>query len=233
MDVAQAAAQKREADVGAALSGTVAELRAAGVVLFALAAQFMIAIMLAASIAPGYDIREGAISDLGAIGATALLFNGSLLAVGVLNIIGGYLLFRADRRWGQLVLFVIAGIGALGAGLFPLGSGGPHGLFALGAFLAFNLEAIAAASITTGPMRAISLLAGLVGLVFVVLMAFGDAGVGAAFGPIGHGGTERMIVYPPMLWLLAFGGYLMAGRDAATRGDPTGAEAPRGGAVAQ
>jgi hypothetical protein len=30
------------------------------------------------------------------------------------------------------------------------------------------------------------------------------------FGPPGHGGTERMIAYPAMLWLLAFGGYLMA-----------------------
>jgi len=33
------------------------------------------------------------------------------------------------------------------------------------------------------------------------------------FGPIGHGGTERMIAYPAMLWLLAFGGYLMAPAD--------------------
>ncbi len=30
------------------------------------------------------------------------------------------------------------------------------------------------------------------------------------FGPIGHGGAERMIVYPVMLWLVAFGGYLLA-----------------------
>ena len=34
-----------------------------------------------------------------------------------------------------------------------------------------------------------------------------NAGV---FGPIGHGGAERMIVYPSMLWMMAFGGYLMA-----------------------
>jgi hypothetical protein len=27
---------------------------------------------------------------------------------------------------------------------------------------------------------------------------------------MGHGGAERMIVYPVMLWLMAFGGYLMA-----------------------
>jgi hypothetical protein len=49
-----------------------------------------------------------------------------------------------------------------------------------------------------------------VGFVFVVLMVIGDSGNAAAFGPIGHGGTERMIVYPAMLWMLALGGYLMA-----------------------
>jgi hypothetical protein len=40
-------------------------------------------------------------------------------------------------------------------------------------------------------------------------MVIGDSGNTAVFGPIGHGGAERMIVHPVMLWLLAFGGYLM------------------------
>ena len=56
----------------------------------------------------------------------------------------------------------------------------------------------------------LGVLAGLVGLAFVGLMVVGDAGNPAVFGPIGHGGAERMIVYPVMLWLLAFGGYLLA-----------------------
>jgi hypothetical membrane protein len=195
---------------GATLS---AGSRAAGVLLFALAAQFMTVIMLAASMAPGYDVPGGAISDLGTVPETRLLFNASLIAVGVLNLASGLLLFRQHPSRAMLALFTLAGVGALGAGVFPLDSGGPHGLFALVAFMAFNLEALAVASIVSGPMRVISLLAGAIGLVFVVLMAVGDSGNAAAFGPIGHGGTERMIVYPAMLWMLAFGGYLMAGRD--------------------
>ena len=67
-------------------------------------------------------------------------------------------------------------------------------------------------------MRALSVLAGIVGLVFVGLMIAGDAGNAAAFGPIGHGGTERMIVYPAMLWMLAFGGYLMSADDGGAGG---------------
>jgi hypothetical protein len=61
-------------------------------------------------------------------------------------------------------------------------------------------------------MKAISLLAGALGLIFVVIMVIGDSGNSAIFGPIGHGGAERMIVYPVMVWMLALGGYLI-GRD--------------------
>ena len=181
--------------------------------------------MLAASIAPGYDFNAAAISDLGVITDTALLFNVSLLAVGVLNIMGGYLWYRSHRKAWILALFVLAGLGAIGAGLFPLDSVGPHGLFALLAFVAFNLEAIAVAAVVTGPIRALSVLAGVVGLVFVVLMAFGDSGDASAFGAIGHGGTERMIVYPVMVFMLALGGYLMATHD-----DAGGPDRPPGSA---
>ena len=199
--------------LGARATGA-ADLRVAGVALFALSAQFLTVIMLAASMAPDYDVSGAAISDLGTIDETALLFNLSLLVVGGLNLLAGLLLFGWHRSAWTLGVFLTAAIGAIGAGVFPLDAGGPHGLFALIAFIAFNVEPLAIARHITGPMRAISLLAGAVGLVFVVLMAIGDAGNAAAFGPIGHGGTERMIVYPAMLWMLAFGGWLMAARSA-------------------
>jgi hypothetical protein len=63
-------------------------------------------------------------------------------------------------------------------------------------------------------MRWVSMFAGLAGFAYVVVMIIGDAGNPAVFGAIGHGGAERMIVYPAMLWMLAFGGYLMGSREA-------------------
>jgi hypothetical membrane protein len=188
-------------------------LRLAGLLHFLLAAQFMTAIMLAASMAPGYDVAGGAISDLGTFPETAALLNVSLLAVGALNLACGLLLFRATDRGWILPVFGLAGIGAAGAGLVPLNTSDVHGLFALVAFLFFNIEALAAATLVTGPMRWVSLGAGLVGMVYVVIMIIGDAGNPAAFGAIGHGGAERMIVYPAMLWMMAFGGYLMGSRE--------------------
>ena len=188
----------------------------AGICFFALAAQFMTVIMLAAAMVPGYDFRGGAISDLGVFPETALLFNASLILVGVLNLAGGYFFYRSHGTRWLLAIFALAGVGAIGAGLFPLDTGGLHGLSALLAFVFFNVQAIGSATRLGGVMRALAVLAGGLGLVFVVLMALGDGGNTAAFGPIGHGGTERMIVYPVMLWLVAFGGYLLGEREQAT-----------------
>jgi len=35
-------------------------------------------------------------------------------------------------------------------------------------------------------------------------------GITATYSPIGHGGGERMIVYPVLIWLIALSGHLMA-----------------------
>lgn len=188
-----------------------ADLRLSGVLFFILGAAFLIVTMLAASIAPGYDFHDAAISDLGVIAETALLFNLLLIGVGAVNLAAGYLFYRGHRRLWLLAVFASAGVGALGAGLFPLSTGGTHSIFALVAFVFFNVEALATAAVVSGPLRPISAIAGVLGLAYVVVMLIGDGGNPAIFGPIGHGGAERMIAYPGMLWLLALGGYLMAG----------------------
>ncbi|KAF5087450.1 hypothetical protein DSECCO2_46360 [anaerobic digester metagenome] len=181
----------------------------AGVLLFLLPVQFMIALMAGAAMAPGYSININAISDLGVTGATAWLFNSSLFLAGLLNVIGGYFLYRSYGRGWILPVFVLTGAGAMGAAVFTLDIPGIHGLFALAAFVFFNVEAIACASLVRGPLKAISIIAGIVGLVFLVTHAASDFGIMSLYGPIGHGGSERMIVYPALLWLAGFGGYLM------------------------
>ena len=194
---------------GTALLG---DLRVPGVLLFFVGVAFITVTMLLASIVPAYDYQGAAISDLGVIAESALWFNLLLIGMGVLNIAGGYLYYRSHRRMWLLALYLIAGIGTVGAGLFPLNTGGPHTIFALTAFVFYNLEALGTALVMDGPMRVLGVIAGAVGLVYTVMMAIGDSGNPAMFGPIGHGGTERMIAYPTMLWLVALGGYLIARR---------------------
>ena len=184
--------------------------RLPGIMLFAVSSAFLLVTMLAASIAPGYDFHGAAISDLGVTAETAVLFNGLLVVIGLMNMAAGILLYRGQDRPWRMATYVLAGIGAIGAGVFPLSTGGIHSLFALLAFVGFNLEVIGSALLLVGPMRLVGTVAGALGLVYAVLMVIGDSGNSAVFGPIGHGGSERMIAYPSMLWLLAFAGYLLA-----------------------
>lgn len=203
-----------ESKSGASPRTMLDDVRLPGVLFLTVGAAFLLVTMLAASIAPGYDFHGGKISDLGVIEETAVLFNALLIVIGVLNVAGGYLLFRAHRRAWLPVLYLVAGIGSAGAGVFPLSTGGLHSIFALLAFLFFNLEALATAVVTPAPLiRFAAVAAGIVGLAYVVVMLVGDGGNPGIFGAIGHGGSERMIAYPTMLWLLAFGGYLMGSPD--------------------
>ncbi|MBI0583304.1 MAG: DUF998 domain-containing protein [Methanomassiliicoccus sp.] len=191
----------------------------AGLILFLLSVQFLTALMVGEAIAPDYVVHDNAISDLGVIPETALLFAVSLTAAGAMNILGGFVLYREHRSRFLLTLFVLAGIGAMGAGLIPLDHpSGVHGLFALFAFLFFNGQAIASSRLVDGPMKYVSVIAGTIGLAFLFVHFLSDAGIMDLYGPIGHGGSERMIVYPALLWLAGFGGYLMGSPSAGKKG---------------
>ena len=174
------------------------------------AAQFMTLMMLGEAMAPGYSMHDDAISDLGTIDETRVLFNSSLFAIGLLNAVAGYLLFRVHKDRTLFVVFALGGIGAMGAGLIPLDSPvGVHGLFALLAFLFINLEAVLCGRLVRNPLRLFSVVAGIVGLSFLVVMILVDAETLDPSGSIGHGGVERMIAYPGLLWMLVYGGHLL------------------------
>ena len=184
--------------------------RWAGYLLALASAQFTLFLMLGEAMAPGYSMHENAISDLGTIAETKLLFNSSLVLIGLLNILAGYALYLAVPKKGMLVVFILGGMGAMGAGLIPLDNpSGLHSLFALFAFVFLSAEAIVVGRQTDGFLMIASVLAGLVGLVFVIVMILVDGGAIDMDGSIGHGGTERMIAYPPLIWMMVFGGYLI------------------------
>ncbi len=188
-----------------------------GLLFFITSAWFILALMIGEALAPGYSVHSNPVSDLGIIPETAVLFNSTVFVVGALNIIGGYLFYRHHHELWILALYVLAGIGAMGVGIFTLNSG-IHGIFALISFIFFNLQAIGTATLLKGPLKPISVLLGATGLIALVLHASSDFGIANLDGPIGPGGMERMIVYPVMIFLLVLSGYLMSyARDATVR----------------
>lgn len=182
----------------------------AGVLLIVASAQFLTLMMLGEAIAPDYSMHENAISDLGTIDETRLLFNSSLFAIGLLNLLAGYFFYQLHGNRILFILFGVAGIGAMGAGLIPLDNPiGVHGLFALLAFLFMNLEALLSSRLFRGPLMIASILVGVLGMIFLVMMILVDGGSVDPSGSIGHGGVERMIAYPVLIWMLIVGGYLL------------------------
>ncbi len=186
----------------------------AGLFFFIGGVEYLLLTLVAETTHPDYSTSANAISDLG-VGSTALLWNPTVILLGLFGLAGTYFLYRCERRKIITAFFALAGIGAVGVGLFPETTGAPHGIFALLAFLFGGLAALFVYPIVKAPLRYACVVLGIVGLVSIPLYV-GDMDLG-----LGHGGIERMIVLPILLFEITFGGYLMTMPEPGTvRGGP-------------
>lgn len=158
-----------------------------------------------------YSVSNNYVSDLGANCRTtctavpsAYLFDISIALLGVLILVGAYYLNRAYHWKPATVMIALAGVGALGVGLFPETTGIWHSLFSLVVFLFAGLTAVVTARFQKKPMSYFSVILGIVTLAALLLY------MGGEYLGLGAGGMERMIVYPVLAWSLGFGGHLMA-----------------------
>lgn len=181
-----------------------------GLLLTFLSAQFLLVLMLGAAIAPDYSIHDNAISDLGVIPQTALLFNTSLFLFGAFLLLTAYSYHNIHTKLWRTIIFLCASVGAIGVALFPMNNPGIHAIFALLAFLFANLIPLSVSTLLPKPLNILSIATGILGLFFLFVHLLSDFDILSLYGFIGHGGSERMIVYPVLLWLVAYGGYLIA-----------------------
>ena len=175
----------------------------AGLVFAVGTVQFLLAVLAAEGMRPGYSVSTDTISELGGQ-STAPLFNTSVVVLGLLTLVAAYLYHGTHRRLWITVPFSLAGIGAVGVGVFPLTTGAPHLVSALTAFLFGGVLALLTSLRTRPPFRYLSIFLGALGLVALVLWRTGT------YLGLGDGGMERMIAYPVLFWGIAFGGYLMS-----------------------
>ncbi len=174
-------------------------LRMAGFILFIGTTQFFLLMLLAELLYPHYSVSTNYISDLG-VGKTAYIFNTSIILMGLALISAGILLRKFSPA--LLVVIILAGIGAIGVGMFPETTGRPH---FISATLVFLMGAIAPYFILYKARNSLSLIWAILGtfsLIFLIMYTR-DVHLG-----LGAGGMERMIVYPELLWALGFGGWL-------------------------
>jgi len=194
----------------------------AGLLLLVAAAQFLMGMLFAEALYPGYSISGNYISDLGAFcngvfpaagvcviyQPTSTIFNSSVFLLGLLLVIAAYVFWR-PLRWRTFSLLVLlTGIGAMGVGVFPETFPVAHEITSDIAFIFAGISAIWAYRLAKSPMSYLSVILGVVNLVAVVLFT-----ANILFG-LGVGGMERTIVYPVVLWAVGFGGYLMSSETA-------------------
>ena len=193
----------------------------AGVAIFAGAVQFSLALILAEIYYPGYNVSTNYVSDLGATcpgsstagciinQPTSMIFNSSIVLLGLLIIIGALYLQRGFHDKPATVMIALAGLGAMGVGLFPETTGIWHSIFSLIVFLFAGLAALVTARLQKKPMFYFSIILGLFTLGALVLY------IGGEYLGLGAGGMERMVVYPVLVWSVGFGGHMMALEDPA------------------
>ncbi len=176
----------------------------AGLLLFVGIAQFaVIGLTVAESVYPGYSVSINYISDLG-VGPAALIFDSSIILVGLVVLATAWFLFRAFKDRLVSVVVALAGVGAISVGVFTEAFGVIHSLVSLWTFIFIALSAILAMRIVRPPFQYVSILLGL--LSYAALGLY----VSTTYLGLGPGGMERMIVWPVLVWGLAFGGYLLA-----------------------
>lgn len=185
----------------------------AGALIFVGAVQFILCMVVAESLYPNYSISENYISDLG-VGSTSLIFNLSVFFLGATAFAATYLLRRVIPSKMLLFCLALCGIGAMGVGIFPENS--PfhlHTMFSLAAFLFGALSAITSYSMQKSPLSYFSVALGFLSLAALTLFIVAEVHLryfSLSFNlSFGLGGTERMIVYPVILWAIGFGGHLI------------------------
>jgi len=185
--------------------------KVAGALIFIAVTQKVLGVIVAEALYPGYSVSNNYLSDLG-VGPSPMIFNSSAFLMGLLLLIGACFLHRAFNFTMLTLTFVLAGIGSMGVGIFTKDAGIIHNGAALLFFLFSGLSAIFAVvcshvhgfKLMKMPFSAISIILGLIELGGFVLF------VGRIDFGLGVGGMQRMVLYPILMWLAGFGGYLIA-----------------------
>jgi len=167
---------------------------------------------------PNYSTRQD-ISDLGSTRPpdpiihepSATIFNSTMLVTGALVLVAAYFVYRAMDRRDFPVGLIIFGVSIFGVGVFPGNVTPWHGLFALLTFFSGGVTVVLSSRVVSGPFSVLCGFFGGISLLVLVSVFFYGLVIG---GPhplafLGSGGIERWVVYPLVLWILAFGGYLL------------------------
>lgn len=178
--------------------------------------QFIAAMIVTQLGYPNYSLAQNYISDLGntSLSPWYYVFDGSIAALGVLVTIGILLIWSSfapgTSRAVGLLLLLLAGVAAIFVGAFPENVNGTVHLiaslliFGPSGFALLLLGARAMPARTHwAPYRGFTVALGVITLAALAIFLL------HAWGPLGPGTIERLIVAPVLLWALAVSIHLL------------------------
>ena len=191
--------------------------RVAGVLFFVAVTQFVLGLVVSEALYPGYSVSGNYVSDLG-VGPSSAVFNSSVFFLGLLLVAGTYFLrHTAQLKTVNILLFLMA-LGAMAVGIVTKDYTVAHGAVSSMAFFFAGLSAIASGNVLKKPASLISIVLGVMTICALGLFSIGMVTSGSLTSTIaynsnfylglGPGGMERMIIYPALMWLAGFSGYL-------------------------
>ena len=208
--------------------------KVAGTLFFIADTQFVLCLIIAEALYPGYSVSSNYISDLG-VGPSALVFNASVFTLGLMLLVGTYLQRHNHNLKTVNILLLLMAVGAMG--VFTKDFTLAHGAVASMAFFFAGLSAITSFKVLSKPLSLISIVLGAMALAALALFSVGtitsgsltsteafDSGFYLGLGP---GGMERMIVYPALMWLAGFGGHLITKQETTKATIDSGIHTPK------
>ncbi|MFW9849554.1 MAG: DUF998 domain-containing protein [Candidatus Thorarchaeota archaeon] len=182
-----------------------------GMLLFIGAVQWVLGVLWAEALYPGYSSRIDYVSDLG-IGPTALIYNGSSILLGICVILSAYFINRDYNFRPFTIVLLMTGIGAMGVGIFPASMQPWHSLFTLIALVFGAISGILSFKIQAKPLSYVSIFLGIFALVAaVVFFPYLGLPTGATDEYLGmaKGSLERWVIDPIIAWAIGFGAALV------------------------
>ncbi len=181
------------------------DVKTAGALLVLGAVQFGVVLLFSETLAPNYSSANNYVSELG-IGPTALMFNASLAALGVMFLVAAYLIFKnsqAELNHAKLfsILFSLTAFAAIGTAMFPIAIEPQHAIFSHAIFFFAGLAILSSFKFLKKPLNygalALGIFIAIVGLLYLTKNYLG----------FGVGGMERFVVYPALFGAFLLGGY--------------------------
>ena len=130
-----------------------------------------------------------------------------MLICGALVLASTYFVFQIYKDRIFTLFLGLFGLGIFGVGVFPGNITPWHLMFAMLTFISGGFVPIFSARVVRKPFKYLSLIYGMISLGFLLRNIFlGDSN---PLNVLEFGGIERWVVYPLLLWITGFGGYLM------------------------